>query len=445
MITRRRNSFQALFLTLMLVITACTPLKAKIASPGEPEPINISGEEWEETGSADVAVEEMYVPAAADPPKSFGSSPKAEEADVAPIVGEEGRHDIPEQQTGMRAGSVDDNEQWDDYLLYRIQFSEWDIPVREIDVTERHIIRVTNGQGLPILGAKISIFNEQGLKMTETMTTSQGRALFFPLTCKDPNSRSFAVEIEKDGQTSNFMMDRDQREHEVILEAGTTSDPVRLDILFLIDATGSMSDEIYQLKQNMILISERIHRLPSNPDVRFGMTAYRDRGDEFISRTLDFTPDIDTFTHELSALEATGGGDYPESLNEGIHDAIHLPEWRIEETVSLIFLIADAPPHLDYTNDFDYAEEVFEAAERGIKIFPLASSGLDDQGEYIFRQLAQITGGKFLFLTYGPDGKPGDSTSHHVDDYSVLSLDELIIRLVEEELGNLGIQQNYTQ
>ena len=88
----------------------------------------------------------------------------------------------------------------------------------------------------------------------------------------------------------------------------------------------------------------------------------------------------------------------------------------------------------------DYAEEVFEAAKRGIKIFPLASSGLDDQGEYIFRQLAQITSGKFLFLTYGANGMPGNDTSHHVDDYSVLSLDQLIIRLVEEELANARSQ-----
>jgi hypothetical protein len=79
--------------------------------------------------------------------------------------------------------------------------------------------------------------------------------------------------------------------------------------------------------------------------------------------------------------------------------------------------------------------------ERGIKIFPLASSGLDDQGEYIFRQLAQISSGKFLFLTYGAGGAPGDETPHHVDDYSVLSLDELVVRLVEEELAQLSLEQ----
>lgn len=345
------------------------------------------------------------------------------------------------QNPALRAGSVDDNAEWDDYLLYRLRFAEWCISVHDIDVSERHIIRVTNEQGQPVLGAKVTISNDAGHKLAMLQTYADGRAMFFPLASMNPEAQSYQVQVEKGSAEATFPIDRNHREHPVTLEVRSASSPVRLDVHFLIDATGSMSDEIQQLKENMIAISERIHALPSNPDVRFGMTIYRDRGDLFISRTFDFTPDIELFTSELAKVAAEGGGDYPESLNEGLHNAIHLPEWRVEETVSLIFLVADAPPQLIYDNDYDYAEEVFEAVERGIKIFPLASSGLDDQGEYIFRQLAQISSGKFLFLTYGAGGAPGDETSHHVDDYSVLSLDELVVRLVEEELTNLIPQQ----
>ena len=81
---------------------------------------------------------------------------------------------------------------------------------------------------------------------------------------------------------------------------------------------------------------------------------------------------------------------------------------------------------------------MFVAAERGITIHPIASSGLDDQGEYVFRQLAQTTGGRFVFLTYGADGEPGDGTTHDVDDYSVLSLDDLVVRIVEDTLAPLA-------
>lgn len=345
------------------------------------------------------------------------------------------------QNPALRAGSVDDNAEWDDYLLYRLRFAEWGISVHNIDVSERHIIRVTNERDQPVLGAKVTIFDDAGHKLAMMRTYADGRALFFPLASMNPGAQSYQIRVKKGSAEATFPLDRNYREHPVTLDVRSASNPVRLDVHFLIDATGSMSDEIQQLKQNMIAISERIHALPSNPDVRFGMTIYRDRGDLFISRTFDFTPDIELFTSELAKVAAEGGGDYPESLNEGLHNAIHLPEWRVEETVSLIFLIADAPPQLIYDNDYDYAEEVFEAVERGIKIFSLASSGLDDQGEYIFRQLAQISSRKFLFLTYGANGAPGDETSHHVDGYSVLSLDELVVRLVEEELKNLIPEQ----
>nr|NIM92384.1 VWA domain-containing protein [Anaerolineales bacterium] len=369
-------------------------------------------------------------------PLGKGFSSADSEPGMPPVPGDEVV--TSNQNPGLRAGSVDDNLKWDDYLLYRIRFADWGIPVHEVDVTERHIIKVAYESGLPVLGARVKIMDDQGEEVAEMLTHSDGTALFFPLASSEPESDTYLVTVEKDGKSAELIIERSTREHSIILDTDSTNRPIRLDVLFLIDATGSMSDEIQKLKDNMIRISERINDLPGDPDVRFGMTIYRDRGDLFVSRTFDFTPDVDAFTSELRDVIAEGGGDYPESLNEGLHDAVYLPEWRIEDTVSLIFLVADAPPHLDYSQDDDYAKDVFEANERGIKIYPLASSGLDDQGEYIFRQLAQITSGKFLFLTYGPDGAPGDDTTHHVDDYSVLSLDDLVIRLIEEELDNLS-------
>jgi hypothetical protein len=335
---------------------------------------------------------------------------------------------------------VDDNAQWDDYLLYRLQAADWGLQVHDIDVTQRYIVRVITPAGRPVLGAEVSIENSQGEEIASLLTPADGRALFFPAAF-GADDGPFTAVVRKDSRQASVEITSDQRQVEVVLDATATAEPIRLDIHFLIDVTGSMGDEIQQLKDNMIAIAEQIGQLPSSPDVRFGMTVYRDRGDAFISRTFDFTPDVETFVEALREVEANGGGDYPESLNEGLHNAIHLPEWRADETVSIIFLVADAPPQLVYEQDYDYAVEVLMAAERGIKIFPIASSGLDDQGEYIFRQLAQITGGKFLFLTYGAGGAPGDDTTHHVDDYSVMSLDELVLAMVMEELAYLEGQQ----
>jgi hypothetical protein len=119
--------------------------------------------------------------------------------------------------------------------------------------------------------------------------------------------------------------------------------------------------------------------------------------------------------------------------------AIHHVEWRVDGTVSLVFLVADAPPHLDYDQENHYAVEMQAAATRGIKIYPIASSGLDEQGEYVFRQLAQYTGGRFIFLTYGAAGagSTGTETEFEVSDYRVSSLDQLVVQIVEEELAFL--------
>ena len=224
----------------------------------------------------------------------------------------------------------------------------------------------------------------------------------------------------------------------VVLGGGPSWDrDVPLDVLFLVDSTGSMADEIKRIKETLVSISGRIDALPSRPDLRFGMVVYRDRGDEYVTRTYGFTRGIREFVRDVRGVAAEGGGDYPESLNEALQVAVREVDWRLGEGARLVFMFADAPPHLDYPQDYDYAEEMQIAHRRGIKIFPIASSGLDPQGEYIFRQIAQQTKGRFLFLLYGGD------TPHSVEQYTVNNLDDLVVGLVEEEMAHFGAPSVY--
>jgi hypothetical protein len=88
-----------------------------------------------------------------------------------------------------------------------------------------------------------------------------------------------------------------------------------------------------------------------------------------------------------------------------------------------------------------YDETMMAALGKGIKVFSVGASGLDKQGEYIQRQIAQYTGGRFVFLTYqqahNPASGPGRETVHDVSNYSVETLDRLIVRLVSDELAKL--------
>jgi len=362
---------------------------------------------------------------------------KTAEEDVALVPG-------VEQGFELTAGDVDDNAQWDDYLLYRRDYEGG--LVIDVDVTTRHQIFVRNSAGDPILGAVLRI-SAAGEPVTTLRTHSDGRAYFFP-SALDEALQADRYEVTAEfGDSSNTIeigVDSSQRIWEMTLaDAAATTDAVRLDVFFLIDTTGSMADEIDQLRENIRAIAAQIDGLPSQPNVRYGMTVYRDRGDEYTTRTFEFTPDVDFFAEGLGEVVADGGGDYPEDLNEGMYKAVRVPEWRVEETVSLLFVITDAPPQLIYDDQaYSYATEMVKAAERGIKVYPIGSSGLSPEGEYSLRQMAQYTGGRFLFLTYGAAGAGGGSTGTetdlNVDDYDVTSLDGLVLKIIVEELAHQG-------
>jgi von Willebrand factor type A domain len=372
--------------------------------------------------------------------KEDGAAPAADAAAGAPVTS------IPVDTT-TTAGSVDDNELWDAYLLYRQDFDRKGIPASKIPVEGREILTVVDDAGQPVVGADVDIAGASGNPVAHLRTYSDGRALFHAPTEVDPDTQqrsAYTATVSKDGLSTDYELSSEDDEHTITL-SGATNHGAKLDVLFLVDATGSMADEIERLKANMISIAEQVQALPGTPDVRFGMTVYRDQGEAFVTRTFDFTGNVDDFTAAIGEVVADGGGDTPESLSSGLHEALTIPAWRNDDTVKLIFLVADAPPHLSgepgYEAEPDYADDVVDAAAKGVKIFPIASSGLDDQGEYVFRQLAQITMARFVFLTYGPDGSsPGDITPHSVapEDYDVLPLDDLVVQLVSDEVAPVG-------
>jgi hypothetical protein len=125
-------------------------------------------------------------------------------------------------------------------------------------------------------------------------------------------------------------------------------------------------------------------------------------------------------------------------LNEALHETVHRLSWRGDGAQRLVLLVADAPPHLD-RDGTPYDATMAAALAKGIKLFAVGASGLDAQGEYVFRQMAQYTGGRFVFLTYRdarqPGRGPGTETTHDVSNYSVNTLDQLVVRLVREELA----------
>ena len=350
-----------------------------------------------------------------------------------------GRH--PQHITAPEAGEIDDNDDWDNYLAYEAAYSG--PQVSRTALQERYVITVTDDDGLPVHGATILVEREDGTDQRTYRTHADGRAVHHhprPLQQDQSDPHEVLLFTVTNGDaTANTQTTRTSSGTQIDITMPRpqgSQDATSVDVLFLLDSTGSMSDEIDRIKETLTSIAQRVRNLPGNPDLRMGMVSYRDRGDDYVNRLYDFDPDDRRFSRTVRGVQAHGGGDYPEALTEALHVAVTKPTWR-HQSVKLIFLIADAPPQ-DYDNQLHYTTELARAQEEGIKIFAVASSGLDEQGEFIFRQFAQQTMGRFIFILYD-DGPQGELTTPHDvgDDYTVERLDRLIVRLITAELQSV--------
>jgi uncharacterized protein YegL len=345
------------------------------------------------------------------------------------------------QHAVVTAGMVDDNADFGEYLAYRQRHAG--LPVRERDISERYLLEVTDASGHPVHDAEVAV-QRAGVAqpLLWARTDTAGRVWLHPrafMPFSDNDERTLGVAVRKGTLHSRALLMRGQTNAVQVRLGPVAAQPVRLDLVFLIDATGSMGDEIAKLKASMRAMAQQIAQLPARPDVCWGLVSYRDRGDAYLTRTHDFTGDLGTFQHQLASVQAHGGGDTPEALNEALHEAVHRLNWR-RDAARMVVLVADAPPHLDYGGP-QYDRDMQAALAKGIKLFAVGASGLDPVGEYIYRQLAQYTAGRFVFLTYrdahDAGSGPGTQTAHDVKQYSVQTLDRLVVRLVGDELARL--------
>jgi len=334
----------------------------------------------------------------------------------------------------LRAGSVDDNADFDAFLAYLERIATLGITTREFDPAGRVVVRVVGTSGRPVAGAEVIVSNGEA-EIARLRATADGTVRFHPAL----HGAAGATELTVASGGASATVAPGGTVELASSDPGGANEPVAVDVLFLLDATGSMSDEIDRLKTSIDSVATRIASLETRPDVRFAMTLYRDEGDTFVTASYDFTPDVEAFRTALAEVVADGGGDYPEALDEGLAEALTVPTWRpAGEALQFVFLVADAPPQVARQVEQGYPDSIRDAIGRGIKIFPVASSESDDQAEAVFRQIAQATGARFVFLSYGAGGAAtGGSTDIDRTDYEELALDDLVVRLVSEELAAL--------
>jgi hypothetical protein len=174
-----------------------------------------------------------------------------------------------------------------------------------------------------------------------------------------------------------------------------TSKPV-VEVAFVLDTTGSMGPLIEGAKRKIWSIATAIADANPNAVIRMGLVAYRDIGDDYVTKTFNLTTDIQDLYGNLLALNARGGGDWPESVNEALEVGVTKLSWtQGSEICRIMFLVGDAPPHMDYKQDTKYPEVVRMARERGIVINAVQAGDAHDTAR-IWREIAQRGNGRYI-------------------------------------------------
>jgi len=172
----------------------------------------------------------------------------------------------------------------------------------------------------------------------------------------------------------------------------------RVEVVFCLDTTGSMGGLIEGAKQKIWSISNQIASGKPVPELKIGLVAFRDRGDEYITKVFDLSDDLDAIHGHLKTFVAAGGGDTPESVNQALDDAVNKIKWSTDtKTLRIIFLVGDAPPHMDYKDDVKYPDSCKKACEKGI-IINTIQCGADAECTKYWKDICLKAEGSFVAI-----------------------------------------------
>ena len=299
------------------------------------------------------------------------------------------------------------------------------------------LITVTDEQGRPIGNArcKVSLIsqNQRQPVLLDMTTGSDGKVMLMAdqntirhsnglrLQVWSPNSQELLVDESR----------QPERKWDVTAAACESNLPTTLDLALVIDTTGSMGDELEYLKTEIDSIVESVNKMFPNVDQRYSLITYRDNGDQYVSRSFDFTSSLTDFRKNLDQQSAQGGGDFPEAMDAALKNAEQL-SWRKDNTARVMFLIGDAPPHQE--NIANAMNAVTALRDKGVRIFPVGASGVETTAQIVMRTSAFLTMGQYLFLT-DHSGVGNAHATPDVPEFAVERLDRLMVRMIASELA----------
>lgn len=338
----------------------------------------------------------------------------------------------PETKAGsLTSGEINDFSKWtlwEDVSMETLKGYRTAWPFRP---EARYTVLVKSKTGMPLCNARVKMSDGSGQEW-EAVTDNTGKAELWYGMWNNAASAAPVLSASVVYGKERFSIPalKPFAEGANILATNLSClNPAKLDIAFLVDATGSMGDEINYLKAELRDILKKVHDSMPATQVQTGALFYRDLEDSYLTRISDLTPDFDKTEAFIADNGADGGGDTPEGVDAALEEALTGFHWRDDATARLAFLVLDAPPHGDAATVKRMQTLTAQYAARGIRLIPVVCSGSDKPTEYLMRAMALATNGTYLFLT-DHSGIGGKHTAPTTDKYDVEYLNGLIYRVI---------------
>lgn len=317
----------------------------------------------------------------------------------------------PSQSGILTAAEYSDLDNWD-FFLDLVQNQKISFPSYGLNPTNAVSVTVTDNNQQPLAGESVTLQDVQGSVLWETITDEDGKAWLFYEDGVTPAT------ISTGGQDLAYA-----DEVTVVSQASVQKD-TGLQVMFILDTTGSMGDELEYLKDDFTDIVNQV----GGKQMLFSANFYRDQGDAYVTKCNPFTGNVQTVQQQFDAESAAGGGDMPEAVADILYETMVQADWK-DGYRKVAFLIFDAPPHDGTEKQIDAA--VRAAAAQGIHVIPVVSSNAERDTELFGRALAIMTNSEYVFLT--DDSGVGESHLEPIiGNYTVESLHDIIVRLIQE-------------
>ncbi len=330
----------------------------------------------------------------------------------------------------LTAGEINDFSKWKlwndmAYEVLKEHSSRW-----KIYPLNRFVLQLQNQNGVPVIGASAKLISNNKI-VWATITDNTGKAELWSNAFDNQNfNENFSIEFNYSGK--NYTISKAKQFHQGINYYKIDADcyiPNSADIVFVVDATGSMQDEIDFLRADLLDIINSVKDTLPQLDLNLGCVFYKDTTDEYVAKYYDLVSRPEYIIDFIKEHRAGGGGDFPEAVDRALDVAVNYLSWREKTITKIVFLVLDAPPHESQQKIAELQNSIAKAAELGIRIVPVACSGVDKSTEYIMRSIALLTNGSYTFLT----DHSGIGNAHiepTTDKYKVEKLNDILKRVI---------------